>query len=212
MSGEPLLVHILMYNAVTFRHLNSSPTPPQTAPRSVMQPEALLPPPFPSAAPPRLYISNMSVSPSARRRGVARRLLAAAIATANRWGEPSVWLHVGAQNAGARGLYERAGFRRVGGSVGTEASNWVPGPWSQVLLKLEVEGSGGWLARWEAALRRADAADGSSGSSSSSSGSGDDEEVGSGGGGEGSSGGVFQWQRLVAEERPEGGSNPPPGV
>ncbi len=43
------------------------------------QPEALLPPPFPSAAPTRLYVSNMAVAPGHRRRGVARALLRASV-------------------------------------------------------------------------------------------------------------------------------------
>lgn len=42
---------------------------------SLMQPEALLPPPFPSNKPFRMYVSNMSVLPGHRRCGLARRLL-----------------------------------------------------------------------------------------------------------------------------------------
>lgn len=42
---------------------------------SLLQPEALLPPPFPSNKPYRLYVSNMSVVPAHRRRGLAKRLL-----------------------------------------------------------------------------------------------------------------------------------------
>ena len=42
---------------------------------NMMQPEAKLPPPFPSNAPFRAYISNMAVSPAVRRQGVARALL-----------------------------------------------------------------------------------------------------------------------------------------
>ncbi len=42
---------------------------------SLMQPEALLPPPFPSAKPFRLYVANMAVLPGYRRLGLARRLL-----------------------------------------------------------------------------------------------------------------------------------------
>ena len=37
--------------------------------------EALLPPPFPSAAPLRFYVGNVTVAPEARRRGVATSLL-----------------------------------------------------------------------------------------------------------------------------------------
>ncbi len=42
---------------------------------SMMQPESLLPPPFPSAAPHRLYVSNMCISGKHRRRGGAMELL-----------------------------------------------------------------------------------------------------------------------------------------
>jgi ribosomal protein S18 acetylase RimI-like enzyme len=73
-------------------------------------PDAALPPPFPSFRPQRLYISNMGVSPSARRRGVARAPLATAEATAAAWGQPEIWLHVDAANTGARLLYEACGF------------------------------------------------------------------------------------------------------
>jgi ribosomal protein S18 acetylase RimI-like enzyme len=45
---------------------------------NLMQPEAALPPPWPSAAPWRPYLGNMAVAPAARRRGVAAALLAAA--------------------------------------------------------------------------------------------------------------------------------------
>ena len=43
---------------------------------SPLRAEAALPPPFPSSAPLRCYVSNMAVSTGARRQGVARRLLA----------------------------------------------------------------------------------------------------------------------------------------
>jgi ribosomal protein S18 acetylase RimI-like enzyme len=74
-------------------------------------PDAALPAPFPSSKPQRLYLSNMSVAPSARRRGVARALLAAAEATAAAWGQEALWLHVDAPNEGARALYDATGFK-----------------------------------------------------------------------------------------------------
>ena len=43
---------------------------------SPLRAEAALPPPFPSSAPLRCYVSNMAVATGARRQGVARRLLA----------------------------------------------------------------------------------------------------------------------------------------
>ena len=73
-------------------------------------PEAALPAPFPSTKPQRLYLSNMSVAPSARRRGVARALLSAAEATAAAWEQETLWLHVDVPNEGARALYDATGF------------------------------------------------------------------------------------------------------
>lgn len=83
---------------------------------SVTQPQALLPPPFPSSSPPRLYISNMAVAPAWRRRGVASRLLAAADRLAARWGSDTLWLHVGTDNASAAALYSRAGYEPASSS------------------------------------------------------------------------------------------------
>ncbi|KAF6255684.1 hypothetical protein COO60DRAFT_193031 [Scenedesmus sp. NREL 46B-D3] len=48
-----------------------------TATLSLMQAEAALPPPFPSSAPLRAYISNMAVLPQARRQGIATALVGA---------------------------------------------------------------------------------------------------------------------------------------
>ncbi|WIA41427.1 hypothetical protein OEZ86_005009 [Tetradesmus obliquus] len=48
-----------------------------TATLSLMQAEAALPPPFPSSAPLRSYISNMAVLPAARRQGIATALVGA---------------------------------------------------------------------------------------------------------------------------------------
>ena len=169
---------------------------PQTN-ASVMQAEAVLPPPFPSLAPHRLYVSNMAVAPAARRRGAARALLRAATRAGARWGEPSAWLHVGAANGGARELYTSAGFRPAHRDAKSIITGLIPGPWSQQLLSMELPDAGGWLRRWaaaEAARAEAEAAGEAGG----------DGGGGDGGGGEGGSsggsGGAFQWQRLVAEE------------
>lgn len=56
---------------------------------SLTQPEAVLPPPFPSSAPLRLYCSNMAVAGAARRRGVARLLLQQCARIGERCGEGS---------------------------------------------------------------------------------------------------------------------------
>lgn len=85
---------------------------------SMRRPEAVLPPPFPSSAPLRAYLSDMAVSPAARRSGCARALLERGCALARRWGEDSLWLHVTAGNAAAVALYEGAGFERAAGGGG----------------------------------------------------------------------------------------------
>jgi ribosomal protein S18 acetylase RimI-like enzyme len=103
---------------------------------SLRRPEAALPPPFPSSAPLRAYLSDMAVSPSARRRGAARLLLERACALARRWGEDSLWLHVAADNEGAVALYQNAGFERVKGGSGGAAV-------AAALAGLAAGGSGG---------------------------------------------------------------------
>jgi GNAT superfamily N-acetyltransferase len=55
-------------------------------------------------------ITAMEVAPSARRRGLARAVLAALADAAVRLGAPSLYLQVAEDNAGARALYEAAGF------------------------------------------------------------------------------------------------------
>ncbi|GFR47395.1 hypothetical protein Agub_g9112 [Astrephomene gubernaculifera] len=101
---------------------------------SLMQPEALLPPPFPSNKPFRLYVSNMSVLPSQRRRGLARRLLQQCERVARMWGHSSLWLHVKRQNDTAARLYRSMGYTPVheGGL------SLLPGPLSQVLMRKDL--------------------------------------------------------------------------
>ncbi|EFJ50117.1 hypothetical protein VOLCADRAFT_116963 [Volvox carteri f. nagariensis] len=101
---------------------------------AVEVPEALLPPPFPSSKPFRLYVSNMSVLPSHRRRGLARRLLQQCERVARLWGHSSLWLHVKQNNFGAEALYQSMGYRRVeeGGL------RLLPGPLAHVLMCKEL--------------------------------------------------------------------------
>jgi ribosomal protein S18 acetylase RimI-like enzyme len=54
------------------------------------------------------YISNVAVSPSAQRRGVARRLMVEAEALAVSWGCSKAGLHVNLANTPAVGLYRCA--------------------------------------------------------------------------------------------------------
>lgn len=59
------------------------------------------------------YICGMAVEPEWRGRGIGTRLLAEAEADCRRHGLDKLSLVVFEQNAGAKRLYERAGFREV---------------------------------------------------------------------------------------------------
>ena len=79
---------------------------------SMRQVESLLPPPFPSNAPWRLYLSNMAVDQEFRRQGVARALLHESERLARRWHAEDMWLHVEEGNQVAEELYIACGFAR----------------------------------------------------------------------------------------------------
>lgn len=81
-----------------------------------------------AAAPPRAarglrtaYLSNLCVSPAARRLGVASALLAAAEEAAAAWGCSLLALHYDATDAAAKALYSRAKYRTAGLEPG-----WMP--------------------------------------------------------------------------------------
>lgn len=57
------------------------------------------------------YISNLAVSPSCRRRGVAQQLLLACERTALEWGFSDLYLHVLENNHQARQLYLKTGYQ-----------------------------------------------------------------------------------------------------
>jgi ribosomal protein S18 acetylase RimI-like enzyme len=57
------------------------------------------------------YISNVAVAPAARRRGVARAVMAEAEALARAWGCRSAALHCNPKNAAAWALYRALGYR-----------------------------------------------------------------------------------------------------
>jgi [ribosomal protein S18]-alanine N-acetyltransferase len=59
-------------------------------------------------------ILTVGVAPWARRRGVGRALMVAAIGVARGAGATEMFLEVDVDNASAVGLYERLGFRRAG--------------------------------------------------------------------------------------------------
>ena len=61
-----------------------------------------------------LHVLNVAVAPGHRRRGLARWLLAFAIAKASRMGATRGLLEVRAGNADALALYESLGFRPIG--------------------------------------------------------------------------------------------------
>lgn len=59
----------------------------------------------------QVYLSNLAVQVSCRRRGVARQLLKAAEQLALEWGFQELYLHVMADNARARSLYKNMGYQ-----------------------------------------------------------------------------------------------------
>jgi ribosomal protein S18 acetylase RimI-like enzyme len=58
-----------------------------------------------------LYISNLAVNATHRRRGIARQLLHACEHLAKDWGHQELYLHVLENNQSARSLYWNAGYR-----------------------------------------------------------------------------------------------------
>jgi ribosomal-protein-alanine N-acetyltransferase len=61
-----------------------------------------------------MEILTVGVAPAARRRGVARALIAAALPAARELGAEAVFLEVAVDNDGAIALYETLGFVRAG--------------------------------------------------------------------------------------------------
>ncbi len=75
-------------------------------------------------------ILSIAVMPKARRVGLGRTLLTAAIAEARARGAAAVFLEVAAANAAARALYAQAGFREVG-----TRPNYYPGGAAALVLR-----------------------------------------------------------------------------
>jgi len=61
-----------------------------------------------------MEVLTIGVTPAARRRGVARALMAAALPAARDLGAMEAFLEVAVDNDPAITLYERLGFRRTG--------------------------------------------------------------------------------------------------
>ena len=79
-------------------------------------------------------ILTLAVSPSARRQGLGRRLVASAVETAAAEGAESLFLEVAADNAAALALYRSAGFAPAGRRVGYYARAAGP-PIDALVLK-----------------------------------------------------------------------------
>jgi len=77
------------------------------------RPEAALPPPFPTRAQQRFYVSNLAVAAPHRRRGVASQLLIQCERLAKAWRHDSIWLQVDNVNEASLSLYEARGYREA---------------------------------------------------------------------------------------------------
>lgn len=65
---------------------------------SLATPEAVLPPPWPTSKPRRVYVSNIAVAVEHRRQGVATALLRRCERQARLWRQDSLWLHCELRN------------------------------------------------------------------------------------------------------------------
>ena len=94
-----------------------------------------------SALPRRAHISDLYVEESCRRAGVATALVADALALARARGLACVTLEVEADNAGARRLYEKLGFR--GESLRSPLAFFKYGTWAwnKDILRLDITSS-----------------------------------------------------------------------
>jgi len=104
---------------------------------TLARPEAVLPPPFPTSARLRCYISNMAVAPDHRRQGVATAMLNKCERIARLWGQTSAWLHVEIANEDAERLYRGLGYKQMPW-WGSSGLSWR-GKKRQVLLMKELQ-------------------------------------------------------------------------
>ncbi len=82
-------------------------------------------------------VMTLAVAPSARGRGLGRRLLEELVARAHADGAAHVELEVRADNAPARALYERGGFALLR----TRARYYQPGDVDAHIMRLSLEGA-----------------------------------------------------------------------
>jgi ribosomal-protein-alanine N-acetyltransferase len=78
-------------------------------------------------------VLSLAVMPEARRSGLGRALLAAAMARARELGAATIFLEVAAANAAARALYAAAGFLEVG-----TRPNYYPGGAAALVLRASL--------------------------------------------------------------------------
>ncbi|NJN48907.1 MAG: GNAT family N-acetyltransferase [Alkalinema sp. RL_2_19] len=72
------------------------------------------------------YLSNLAVRSAQRRQGVAQQLMAAGEQRVAQWQGQDLYLHVMAQNFGARQLYLKAGYTTQ--QVSNEWMTWLGAP------------------------------------------------------------------------------------
>jgi ribosomal-protein-alanine N-acetyltransferase len=78
-------------------------------------------------------ILTLAVAPEARRRGIARSLLAAAMTRAEAAGATTLFLEVATSNTAARALYAATGFTEVG-----HRRNYYPGGAAALVLRASL--------------------------------------------------------------------------
>jgi ribosomal-protein-alanine N-acetyltransferase len=86
-------------------------------------------------------VLTLTVEPSQRRRGLARGLLEAAFGLAEQAGAEAIFLEVAADNAAAIGLYEGAGFVRVGARPGYYKG--AEGPTDALVMRRDLNSRAG---------------------------------------------------------------------
>jgi ribosomal-protein-alanine N-acetyltransferase len=95
-----------------------------------------------------MEVLTLGVTPDARRRGVARALLAAALPEARALGASEVFLEVAVDNDPAIALYERLGFRRAG----VRKSYYDRSPYGfmdALVMRLDLGAAGSYLPEAE---------------------------------------------------------------